>query len=151
MEALVCREIGDPTVPLSDSSPIVLSRSHPVPELNSPTAVRVRIYATSLNFHNYLQILGKYQEKPPLPFIPGSDYSGIVESVGERVSRFRVGDKVCSMASLGSFAELIVADEKDFTLLDHCSTGSLQHRLTVLKATLLSSFFLGQGVSAFGH
>ncbi|KAI0531350.1 hypothetical protein KFK09_000903 [Dendrobium nobile] len=119
MEALVCRVIGDPTLPLSDSSPIVLSRSHPVPELNSPTAVRVRIYATSLNFANYLQILGKYQEKPPLPFIPGSDYSGIVESVGERVSRFRVGDKVCSMASLGSFAELIVADEKDLYLVPH--------------------------------
>ncbi|XP_020581142.1 quinone oxidoreductase-like protein 2 homolog [Phalaenopsis equestris] len=121
MEALVCQSIGDPTLPLCDSSPIVLSHSHPVPELNSPTAVRVRIYATSLNFANYLQILGKYQEKPSLPFIPGSDYSGVVESVGESVTRFSVGDKVCSMAALGSFAELIVADEKELYLVpDGC-------------------------------
>ncbi|KAK8928321.1 hypothetical protein KSP39_PZI017635 [Platanthera zijinensis] len=121
MEALVCREIGDPTLPLSNSSPLLLSRSHPLPELNSPTAVRVRICATSLNFANYLQILGKYQEKHPLPFIPGSDYSGVVDSVGERVSKFRVGDRVCSMASLGSFAEMIVSDEKDLYLVpDGC-------------------------------
>ncbi|PKA58608.1 Quinone oxidoreductase-like protein [Apostasia shenzhenica] len=123
MEALVCREIGDPTVRMSDSTPLVLSSSHPVPELSSPTAVRVRVWATSLNYANYLQILGKYQEKSPLPFIPGSDYSGVVESVGESVSRFRVGDKVCSFAAIGSFAELIVADEKDlerFMVPDGC-------------------------------
>lgn len=113
MKALVCRKLGDPTAPLSDASPISVLRSYPVPELTSPTAVRVRVRATSLNFANYLQILGKYQEKAALPFIPGSDYSGVVESVGGRVSRFKVGDKVCSFASLGSFAEFIVADEKD--------------------------------------
>ncbi|KAG0453385.1 hypothetical protein HPP92_024689 [Vanilla planifolia] len=117
MEALLCREIGDPTVPLSSSSPIVLSHLHPVPELNSPTSVRVRVWATSVNFANYLQLLGQYQEKPSLPFVPGSDYSGIVESVGERVSRFRIGDKVCSLAAYGSFAEMIVADEKDLFLV----------------------------------
>ncbi|XP_010938064.1 uncharacterized protein [Elaeis guineensis] len=121
MEALVCRKLGDPTVPLSDATPISVSRSHPVPELTSPTAVRIRVRATSLNYANYLQILGKYQEKPPLPFIPGSDYSGVVDSVGDRVSRFKVGDKVCSFASLGSFAEFIVAEEKDLLLVpDGC-------------------------------
>ncbi|XP_021911060.1 quinone oxidoreductase-like protein 2, partial [Carica papaya] len=109
MEALICKDLGDPAA--SVGSPIVVSRSEPIPQLESPTAVRVRVKATSLNYANYLQILGKYQERPPLPFIPGSDYSGIVDAVGSQVSKFRVGDPVCSFVSLGSFAQFIVADQ----------------------------------------
>ena len=113
MEALVCRKLGDPTaVTVEDEkSPIFISKNHPIPQLDSPTAVRVRIKATSLNFANYLQILGKYQEKPPLPFIPGSDFSGIVDSVGPKVTNFRVGDPVCSFVALGSYAQYIVVDQ----------------------------------------
>ncbi|KAJ4979961.1 hypothetical protein NE237_010741 [Protea cynaroides] len=121
MEAVVCRKLGDPTIPISESSPIALSTSHPIPALTSSTSVRVRVKATSLNYANYLQILGKYQEKPPLPFIPGSDYSGVVEAVGSQVSKFRIGDRVCSFASLGSFAQFIVADENElFFVPDGC-------------------------------
>lgn len=111
----MCRKLGDPTLTsVSEvNSPIELSTTHPIPELNSPTAVRVRVKATSLNYANYLQIMGKYQEKPPLPFIPGSDYSGVVESVGPNVSKFKIGDAVCSFAALGSFAQFIVVDETE--------------------------------------
>lgn len=115
MEALLCRKLGDPATGVSSNqdydSPIELIKTHPIPQLDSPTAVRVRVKATSLNYANYLQILGKYQEKLPLPFIPGSDYSGIVDAVGPNVSHFKVGDKVCSFAAVGSFAEFIVADQ----------------------------------------
>lgn len=123
MEALLCRRNGDPTVPpnSSEASALAFSTAQPIPELNSPTAVRVRIRATSLNFANYLQILGKYQEKPPFPFIPGSDYSGVVESVGPGVSKFKIGDPVCSFTSTGSFAQFIVADENAlFRVPDGC-------------------------------
>lgn len=114
MEALVCRKLGDPTQdPNNPGSPIVLEKNKPIPELKSPTAVRVRIKATSLNYANYLQILGSYQEKVPLPFVPGSDYSGIVDAVGTAVSKFKVGDPVCSFAGLGSFAQFIVVDETE--------------------------------------
>ncbi|XP_023550732.1 quinone oxidoreductase-like protein 2 homolog [Cucurbita pepo subsp. pepo] len=123
MEALVCRKLGDPTtsVPSDDNSPVVLSKNHPIPTLDSPTSVRVQITATSLNYANYLQILGKYQEKPPLPFIPGSDYSGIVVAVGSKVSKFRVGDRVCSFVGVGSFAQFVVDDESRlFRVPDGC-------------------------------
>ncbi|KAH7853712.1 hypothetical protein Vadar_005784 [Vaccinium darrowii] len=124
MEALVCKKIGDPTLqpPSSseDDSPLTLSTSHPIPQLTSPTAVTVRVKATSLNFTSYLQILGKYQEKVPLPFIPGSDFSGIVESAGPKVSKFRVGDPVCAVAH-GSFAQFLVAEESElFRVPDGC-------------------------------
>ncbi|CAN0877131.1 Quinone oxidoreductase-like protein 2 [Linum grandiflorum] len=116
MDALVCEKLGDPATTGGDS-PIVLKKDHPIPPLESPTAVRVRVKATSLNFANYLQIQGKYQEKYPLPFIPGSDYSGVVEAVGSGVSLFKVGDSVCSFASLGSFAQFLVADQSELHLV----------------------------------
>lgn len=112
----MCRKLGDPTS--GNNSPIEVSRSEPIPELKSPTDVRVKVKATSLNYANYLQILGKYQDKPPLPFIPGSDYSGIVDAVGSNVSNFKVGDPVCSFAALGSFAQYIVADQSQL-LVSH--------------------------------
>ncbi|WCJ31375.1 Phthioceranic/hydroxyphthioceranic acid synthase [Euphorbia peplus] len=122
MEALVCKKLGDPVGEIDkENSPIVLSKKHPIPQLDSPSAVRVRIKATSLNYANYLQILGKYQEKPALPFIPGSDYSGVVHAVGPNVSSFKVGDPVCSFAALGSFAQFIVTDQSHlFRVPDGC-------------------------------
>ncbi|GAB4827727.1 hypothetical protein Ancab_034613 [Ancistrocladus abbreviatus] len=117
MEALVVRKLGDPTLPPdpdhNSPSPISLSKNYPVPEVNSPTAVRVRVKATSLNYATYLQILGKYQEKPPLPFVPGSDYSGVVDAVGSAVSKFKIGDRVCGLAASGSFAQFLVADQSE--------------------------------------
>ncbi|KAJ6762217.1 QUINONE OXIDOREDUCTASE-LIKE PROTEIN 2 [Salix koriyanagi] len=127
MEALVCKKLGDPTALKSsiseadNDSPIILSKTQPIPQLTTPTSVRVRVKATSLNYANYLQILGKYQEKPPLPFIPGSDYSGIVDAVGPGVSLLKVGDRVCSFATLGSFAEFLVAEQDElFKVPDGC-------------------------------
>ncbi|CAN8279613.1 unnamed protein product [Cochlearia groenlandica] len=119
MEALVCRKLGDPTATETGSSesPVEVSQKYPIPSLSSDTAVRIRVIATSLNYANYLQILGKYQEKPALPYIPGSDYSGIVDAVGSSVTRFRVGDRVCSFADLGSFAQFIVADQSRLFLV----------------------------------
>ncbi|KAG4201402.1 hypothetical protein ERO13_A05G276800v2 [Gossypium hirsutum] len=117
MEALLCKKLGDPASASvgnesePSSSPIEVIRNYPIPQLNSPTAVRVKVKATSLNYANYLQILGKYQEKPPLPFIPGSDYAGTVDAVGPAVTKFKVGDHVCSFAALGSFASFIVQDQ----------------------------------------
>ncbi|CAA0825186.1 GroES-like zinc-binding alcohol dehydrogenase family protein [Striga hermonthica] len=119
MEALLCRNLGDPTAPPdgASESALTVSTTHPIPQLKTPTAVRIRVRATSLNFANYLQILGKYQEKPTLPFIPGSDYSGTVDSVGPGVTRFKVGDPVCSFAATGSFAQFMVADESELFLV----------------------------------
>ncbi|XP_015877605.3 uncharacterized protein LOC107414031 [Ziziphus jujuba] len=130
MEALVCKKLGDPTQDPNDpASPVVLEKNQPIPELKSPTAVRVRVKVTSLNYANHLQIQGKYQEKFSLPFIPGSDYSGIVDAVGTAVSKFKVGDPVCSFAGLGSFAQFIVVDEADlFGVPEGCdlvAAGSL--------------------------
>jgi len=66
--------------------------------------VRVAIRAASLNFPDLLIVQNKYQMKPPLPFVPGSEYAGTVEAVGEGVSHVKVGDAVAAFAGTGGFA-----------------------------------------------
>ena len=47
---------------------------------------------------------GKYQIKPPLPFVPGSEFSGRVDKVGEGVPHLKVGDLVATVGVSGGFA-----------------------------------------------
>ncbi|KAL4586554.1 hypothetical protein LXL04_011191 [Taraxacum kok-saghyz] len=113
----------DPTTPpdSSETTALTVSSSHHILKLTSPTSIRVRIKSTSLNYANYLQVLGKYQEKLVLSFVPGSDYSGVVDFVGPKVTKFKVGDPVCSFAGVSSFAQFVVAEEKDlFGVPDGC-------------------------------
>ena len=64
-----------------------------------------------VNFPDLLTVQGKYQIKPPLPFIPGTEVAGVVTAVGESVSRRKVGDKVIATTQIGGFAEQCVAPE----------------------------------------
>jgi NADPH2:quinone reductase len=66
--------------------------------------VRVAIRAASLNFPDLLIVQNKYQMKPPLPFVPGSEYAGIVDAVGVGVQHLKVGDAVAAVAGTGGFA-----------------------------------------------
>lgn len=66
--------------------------------------VRVAIHAASLNFPDLLIVEGKYQMRPPLPFVPGSEFSGRVDAVGPGVETPRVGDAVAVIGSHGGFA-----------------------------------------------
>ena len=66
--------------------------------------VRIAIRAASLNFPDLLIVQNKYQMKPPLPFVPGSEYAGVVEAVGEGVGHLKVGDPVAAFGGTGGFA-----------------------------------------------
>src|SRR4051812_16527702 len=71
--------------------------------------VRVAIRAASLNFPDLLIVQNKYQHKPPLPFVPGSEYAGVVEAVGEGVKHLQVGQSVACLSGTGGFATHTIA------------------------------------------
>jgi len=66
--------------------------------------VRIRVHAASLNFPDLLTVQNTYQIKPPLPFVPGSEFSGVVEAVGDGVRHLTVGDRVATIGVTGGFA-----------------------------------------------
>jgi NADPH2:quinone reductase len=78
-------------------------REQPAPAL-APDQIRVQIKAASLNFPDLLIVQNKYQMKPPLPFVPGTEFSGIVTEVREGVKGFAVGQRVAAFGGLGGFA-----------------------------------------------
>ena len=78
-------------------------RELPTPEPQAGE-VRVAIHAASLNFPDSLTIVGKYQFKPDLPFVPGSEFSGRIDAVGPGVTNVKIGDAVAGIASSGGFA-----------------------------------------------
>lgn len=77
-------------------------RELPTPE---PAAdeVRIAIRAASINFPDLLTVEGKYQVRPPLPFVPGSEFAGRVEAVGSGVTHLKVGDPVAAIGTSGGF------------------------------------------------
>ncbi|MAL97557.1 NADPH:quinone oxidoreductase family protein [Hydrocarboniclastica marina] len=102
MKAILCKEYG-PAEKLE------------IGEVPSPEAkgsgVKVRVRAAGLNFPDTLIIEGKYQLKPPMPFSPGGEMTGEVIAVGDKVSRFKLGDRVMGLTGYGAFAEEIVVAE----------------------------------------
>jgi NADPH2:quinone reductase len=71
--------------------------------------VRIAIQAASLNFPDLLIVQNKYQMKPPLPFVPGSEYAGVVEAVGDGVNHLKVGQNVACLSGTGGFGTHTVA------------------------------------------
>ncbi|WP_299147915.1 NADPH:quinone oxidoreductase family protein [uncultured Tateyamaria sp.] len=71
--------------------------------------VRIAVKAAGANFPDTLIIRDLYQIKPPRPFAPGGEVSGIVDAVGDGVSGFVVGDKVIAMTGFGGFTTHICA------------------------------------------
>jgi len=102
MRALVCSEYGP-----ADKLAIV---ERDLPAVGKGEML-VDIKAAGLNFPDSLIIEGKYQVKPPLPFVPGSEAAGVVREIGEGVTRYAVGDRVICTVSTGAFAEQAVVHE----------------------------------------
>jgi NADPH2:quinone reductase len=96
MRAALCRTNGPPeVVVVEDVTPPALG----------PGEVRVRIGAAAVNFPDVLLVAGTYQLTAPTPFIPGSEFAGVVAEVATDVDHVAVGDRVSGTALVGAFAE----------------------------------------------
>jgi NADPH2:quinone reductase len=90
-DTLVLEEVADPTPQVGE--------------------VLVAVKACGVNYPDVLIIEDKYQAKPKRPFAPGSEIAGIVEAVGEGVTRLKVGDRVIGQLAWGGMAEKVAVAE----------------------------------------
>ncbi len=85
-------------------------------EIPTPTPkageVLIEIQAASLNFPDLLIVQNKYQMKPELPFVPGSEYAGVIQAVGEGVTDLKVGQSVACLSGTGGFGTHTIAPAK---------------------------------------
>jgi len=78
----------------------------------------VKVDAIGLNFPDILMIAGKYQVRPPLPFVPGTEWMGTVVDPGPDSKR-QSGDRVMAVSGVGAFGEYcIAADDASFKVPD---------------------------------
>ena len=99
MKALLITEHGPPEVLR------VQERPDPQPQAGQ---VRVRVRAAGINFADLLARVGLYPESPKAPCVVGYEFAGEVESLGEGVEGFSVGDRVLGGCRFGGYAELVV-------------------------------------------
>jgi len=99
MKAVVCSSYGPPEN--------LTLENIPNPTANENEAI-VEVYSASLNFPDGLQIQGKYQFQPPMPFTPGSEVGGVIKSLGSGLKGFEIGDRVMAIPGLGGLAEEVV-------------------------------------------
>jgi len=103
MKAIRVHEFGGPEVLKLEDFPT------PKP---SKGEVLVRIHAIGVNPYDTYMRAGTYPLKPALPYTPGSDAGGVVEAIGEGVSKVKTGDRIYTAQTItGAYAEYTLALE----------------------------------------
>jgi NADPH:quinone reductase len=106
VRAVVCHELGPPS--------LLRTEERPDPEAGADGVV-VEVEAAGVNYVDALFVAGRYQVKPPLPFVPGTESAGRVIATGSEVSGIEVGQRVLVSAGLGGYASHVVADPGSVT------------------------------------
>ena len=103
MRAAVCPRYGPPEVVE------VEELASPVPEVGQ---VRVRVQAAAVNFPDVLLVADQYQLSVPPPFVPGSEFAGVIDSLGPELpdvaGGLGVGHRVMGTTLVGAFAQEVV-------------------------------------------
>lgn len=79
--------------------------------------ILIDVHAASVSFMDQLVVSGLYQMRPPTPFVPGTEASGVVVAVGDKVTGFAPGDRVACSAWTGGYAERMIAKDSKCVLL----------------------------------
>ena len=104
MRAVICRALGGPDGLALDELPAPAT---------GPGQVMIDVHAAGVNFADILMVSGQYQEKPPLPFVPGLEVAGTVRAIGPGVKRLSPRQRVMAALDHGGFAEQAVTREID--------------------------------------
>lgn len=124
----------------------------------APTAdrVRVRVHAAGLNRADILQREGKYPSPPGYPEnIPGLEFAGEVEAIGEGVRRWKVGNRVCGITAGGAQAEFVTVAESNLaripTALSFEEAGALPEAFITAYDALFTRGQLRMGERVLIH
>ena len=101
MKAVVCKVWGPPESLVIEDRPSLEA---------GPGKVVVGVKAASVKFADTLIIQNKYQTQPELPFVPGSEVTGVLTAVGAGVAGWKVGDRVSAQTTYGGYAEEVIAE-----------------------------------------
>ncbi|KAF7590865.1 hypothetical protein BBP40_002279 [Aspergillus hancockii] len=82
------------------------------PQVPGPGQVRIKLLLASVNPSDSVTISGAYRSRTPLPFVPGFEGAGVIESVGAEVSELLVGQRVLPLGSAGTWQEMKIAEER---------------------------------------
>ena len=128
MRAVICNVLGGP------EGLSVEEIKAPVPQ---PDEVLISVAAAALNFFDNLLIRGKYQYRPDPPFSPSAEAAGVVAATGEKVTRFKPGDRVMVYALYGCAREIISVPESKVVRLPDDLSFEEAAGLTVTYGTTL--------------
>ena len=131
MRAVVCRTFA----PIDQ----LVVEERPSPDL-FPSCVRIAVDACGVNFVDGLFVQGKYQIKPPTPFVPGMEVVGRVTEVASDVSDVNVGTRVFANVGLGGFADEVVVAAKRIIVLPETLTDG--QAATFMQSYLTAWFAL---------
>jgi NADPH2:quinone reductase len=117
--------------------------------------VRIRILATGVAFADVLMRRGMYPGVPPLPYSPGYDIVGVVESCGPGASDWTPGDSAAALTQTGGYSRYIVLPESELVrvpgALDPAEAVSLILNYTTAYQLIHRIAKLGRGESALIH
>jgi NADPH:quinone reductase len=106
MRAARCHAYGPPEA--------LVVEDIPEPELRAGEAL-VEVHAAAVNYPDVLVLRNAYQISVTPPFIPGSEFAGVVKAVSDGVSAVAAGDRVMGQALVGAFAESISVPTQTLT------------------------------------
>ncbi len=136
MRAIQVTRFGGPEVLRMTELPI------PVP---GPGEILVHVKAAGLNFADVFARLGIYPNIPKPPFVPGIEYSGVIEQLGTGVRGLKKGDRVFGFSRQGAYAEYVVGP-RDFV-------KRMPRTMTFEEAASFTVMFLtaSHGLEALAH
>ncbi len=104
MRAVLCREWGDTRTLVVEE----IDRLSP-----APGEMRLSVHASGVNFADELIVAGKYQFKPPFPFSPRFEVSGVIAETGREATDLNVGDRVmAALAVRGVTGKLVLTTDR---------------------------------------
>ena len=100
MKAIVCKAWGLPDTLVVEDLPA---------QAPGPGQIAIDVQSAGVNFPDVLIVQNKYQFKPTPPFVPGSEYAGVVAAVGEGVTHLKPGQDVACLSGTGGFGTHTIA------------------------------------------